>query len=106
MCWFFKRKRLNIELDYDKKLVSVKGFGFLYDTAKMINEKAKQNNLTVEVATLLVSGTDGVYIQLNDGWQFTREVKEEMFIKTRVKYRKKLITTTNTMSLEHVLKRD
>lgn len=104
MFWFFRKKKLKIMLDYSTKVINVEGRGYLYDIAKLINEEGKKQNYPQDIATLENSGTDGVFIRLNDGWVFSRDTMEEYHFHTRRKYRKKIITSSTIMSSEWVLK--
>ena len=104
MFWFFKKKKLGVKLDYSIKIIHVEGKGYLHDIAKLINDEGQKQNYPQNIATLEPSGTDGVFIRLNDGWQFSRGTIEDVNFTTRKKFRKKVITSSMIMSSEWVLK--
>lgn len=102
---FFGKKKLNVKLDYERKIINIEGYApYVYDIAKIINEKAKDKSLPLEVATISVSGCDGVYIKLNDGWQFSADAMEAYTKRTRRKFRKKVIVSRDVLSSEWVQK--
>lgn len=101
MCWRRKRKLL-VKLDYDHKTVSIKGRAFIHDIARLINDEGQKENFPQHIAILIPSGTDGIYLKLNDGWQFTSETVEDFPFKTKKKYRKKVVMSTQIISAEWV----